>query len=416
MAVVKFTNSKGSLRKILNYVTQDEKTDAKLISGQNCMPESALDEMQTIKRLHGKDNGRQYIHIVQSFKPDESLTHEKAHKIGIKLAEYFKEYQVVIATHKDRTHIHNHLVLNSVSLTTGLKFQQSKEDMQTFKEFSDKLCREYRLSVIENKTRESVYKQGEYRSAVKGDSWKLKLSGTIDMAMEQSRSKAEFISNMQNLGYGVTWTASRKYITYTTPSGARCRDKSLHEDKYLKQNMEAYFDELQRIKGNQQTYGNTNETVHSHYNSDTAGTVGDVSRNGNNDRSTEFTGKESRRNDRSDKRIEDNGNTFGRTRETTAGSGENHRNSRRNFEKNPENAGYNRGNRNEVFSNRSNSSDSLVGIFAHISAVRRRPKQLSGKKFSRKSDSKQAQKEKAIEMVNSSGYDWEDDYDDEWEM
>ena len=203
MAVIKFTNSKGSLKKIINYITQDEKTDEKLISGQNCMPESAFDEMTTVKNLYGKNNGRQYIHIVQSFKPDEKLKYETAHKIGLKLAEYFKDYQIIIATHKDRDHVHNHLVLNSVSMKDGRKFQQSAEDMQRFKEFSDKLCKDFGLSVIEKNKQESIYNKNEYQAAVKGKSYKFKLINAIDKSMENSSNKAEFIDNMKRYGYDV---------------------------------------------------------------------------------------------------------------------------------------------------------------------------------------------------------------------
>lgn len=110
MAVIKFTNSKSSIKKIIDYITQDSKTEERLISGKDCMPESALAEMELVKDMYNKNTGRQYIHIVQSFDPKDKLSHEVANKIGVLLAEKFEGVQAVIATHKDRQHIHNHIV------------------------------------------------------------------------------------------------------------------------------------------------------------------------------------------------------------------------------------------------------------------------------------------------------------------
>jgi len=91
-------------------------------------------------------------------------------------------------------------------------------------------------------------------------------------------------------------------------------------------------------------------------------------------------------------------------------------NGERYLDGNQENAEYNRGNQNQVSVNRNAGSGGIIGVFTHISAIKRRPIRLSGRKFSRKSDSKQAQKEKAIETENSSHFYWEDEYDDELEI
>ena len=81
----------------------------------------------------------------------------------------------------------------------------------------------------------------EYRSADKGQSWKLQLAIAIDEAMKLTETKEHFITLMENEGYEVKWTSERKYITYTTPNGLKCRDNKLHEEKYLKENMENEF-------------------------------------------------------------------------------------------------------------------------------------------------------------------------------
>jgi hypothetical protein len=91
----------------------------------------------------------------------------------------------------------------------------------------------------------------EYRAALKGESWKFKLINAVDNAMEHSHSKAEFVRQMQKLGYGVKWQDSRKHITYTTPEGKKCRDNKMHDGKYLKENMEAFY-EYRTLKGFEQ--------------------------------------------------------------------------------------------------------------------------------------------------------------------
>ncbi|MBR1373884.1 relaxase/mobilization nuclease domain-containing protein [bacterium] len=121
MAIVKFVTSGSPMNNIFPYIMKKEKTDAKLISGINCMPETALEEFRAVKNQFRKTDGRQYWHIVQSFSPDDNLTPEIAHEIGLKFAEYFGNYQTVVATHIDRNHIHNHIVFNSVNFENGKK-------------------------------------------------------------------------------------------------------------------------------------------------------------------------------------------------------------------------------------------------------------------------------------------------------
>ena len=90
MAVVKFVNAGSPMNNIFDYVTRREATERKLISGVNCSPESALEEFRFVKKRFHKEDGRSYYHIVQSFSPDDDLTPETAHEIGLKFAEYFK--------------------------------------------------------------------------------------------------------------------------------------------------------------------------------------------------------------------------------------------------------------------------------------------------------------------------------------
>lgn len=103
---------------------------------------------------------------------------------------------------------------------------------------------------------------GEYRSAVRGGSFKFQLMNAIDTALSQSRTKAEFTACMEEMGYGVKWIPHHKYITYTAPTGQRCRDNKLHDEKYLKERMEQHFAQLERTQGFEQAAGDTAEADH----------------------------------------------------------------------------------------------------------------------------------------------------------
>ena len=266
MAIIKFTNSKSTLKHIINYITQEAKTTTELITGKDCTSDNALEEMQTIKNLYNKTTGRQYIHLVQSFSPNDNLTFEKAHEIGLELANQYKGFQVLVATHIDKEHIHNHLVINSVSFENGKKFQQSNKDMEKIKEYSNKLCTENGLATIALKGESKVSNNltlKEYQVATKSQSWKMQLINAIDYSMANSLNKNEFISNMTSLGYQVNWTDTRKNITYTTPTGMKCRDNKLYDERYLKENMQNEFNrKFKREKSNTTTNPNESRVLH----------------------------------------------------------------------------------------------------------------------------------------------------------
>ena len=250
MATVKFIpavknqTAKG-LNGTLRYCCRRDKTeygDRFLVSGVNCVAGCAYQEFLNTKRLYNKTDGRMFYHLIQSFHPEENLTPQTAHEIALQLAEQFAGFEVVVATHTDRDHIHSHLIINSVSSETGKKYHSDKDNIQHLRNASDDLCRAYGLSVLKPKPKKtSTMSSREYRAADKGQSWKLRLAIAIDDAMELAYSREHFISLMEAEGYQVRWTADRKYITYTTPGGDRCRDNKLHEEKYRKENMEYEF-------------------------------------------------------------------------------------------------------------------------------------------------------------------------------
>lgn len=250
MAVIEAISSKANIKRIITYVIQDKKTTTDLITGKDCMAESCLEEMLYTKDLYNKTGGRQYIHIIQSFDPKDNLTPTQVHNAGLKLANTFNGFQVLVATHIDKEHLHNHLVVNSVSFENGYKIQMNKKDLQYLKDYSDKICLEMGASVIPKKDKTNYIKRNEYRVAERGESWKFKLINAIDLSIAESTCKDDFIKTMNKLGYQVNWTDTRKYITYTTPEGYKCRDNKLFEEKYLKGNMEDEFRKIEREQQN----------------------------------------------------------------------------------------------------------------------------------------------------------------------
>lgn len=262
MAIIHFINRPKSqtsdgLFFVLRYTMQDKKTvtddGVKYVSGVNCTPQSAYTEFNNTKKLFGKTEGRQYYHFVQSFSVDENISPETAHEIALRFAEEtekFRGFEIVVSTHCDRDHIHSHFVMNSVNSETGKKFHITEREIEMLMQVSDNICREYGLSVIEPKPKSERTKpmsDREYRSAVKGESWKIQLEAVISNAMKTATSREHFIWLMESEGYKVKWTDARKNITYTTPDGKLCRDSKLHLQKFLKENMEYEFKIRQEI-------------------------------------------------------------------------------------------------------------------------------------------------------------------------
>ena len=253
MAIVHFVKSKrtqtvGGLNAVINYCCKDAKVNFQgrpLISGINCVPQCALQEFMNTKRLHHSTKGRMYYHMVQSFRPDDPVTPEQAHEIALKLAEQITGFEIVVATHTDRYHIHSHFVINSVSCDTGKKYHSNEESLMALRRASDELCMQYGLSVVKPKKqkqrKERTMSDREYRAYAKGDSWKMNLEINIDECMTLARDREHFIRLMEYSGYEVRWEDTRKYITYTTPDGYKCRDSKLNGLKYHKEVMEYEF-------------------------------------------------------------------------------------------------------------------------------------------------------------------------------
>lgn len=251
MATVTFIKyerqSAGTLGGVTGYVLQKGKTMQvdvqQLVSGQNCNPQLAFQEFLATRTVYRKDSPVYFYHYVQSFHPDEPITGKTAHEVAKEFAaRAWPDSEVLLATHIDAEHIHTHFIVNAVCFETGKMLRQGPQTLATLRPISDEICLSHHLSVLPKQQKKADGMSArEYRSAAKGESWKLRLINTIDDCMRYAASREEFISLMKSEGYGVRWESSRANITYTIPSGYKCRDDRLHDERYLKGAMEREF-------------------------------------------------------------------------------------------------------------------------------------------------------------------------------
>ena len=158
MAITKTMHMKASgkaridihLEHAINYILQPKKLgNANLTGGINCLPDAAYEQMKATKQMFGKTGGRQGYHFVISLKPGEG-TPEIMYDIAMRFAEeaFGGEYETVVAVHTDRNHLHAHIIINSVNMVTGYKFQYHEGDWKyKFQPITNKLCEEYGLHI-----------------------------------------------------------------------------------------------------------------------------------------------------------------------------------------------------------------------------------------------------------------------------
>ena len=206
----------GSLSDVIRYAvdsgktckTDNEQTPIlhQFVSGVNCCPATAREEMMAVKKRFGKEGGTVAYHGYQSFAPGEASP-EMAHAIGVKLAQrlWGEKYQVIVATHLDReSHLHNHFVLNTVSFQDGIKYHRTRQDYLDMQRLSDELCREYSLSVIEDPQTGSSMHYGEWRAQQEGRStWRGLVKADIDEAIRQAMTERQFFDILRKKGYEI---------------------------------------------------------------------------------------------------------------------------------------------------------------------------------------------------------------------
>src|SRR5690606_19776862 len=224
MATIQLGNTKIA-NKLLSYAEKR----AEVREGVDCPPEYARAQMKATRELWGKNDGIQAHHVIQSFKPGE-VTPELANQIGQKLArEIAKGHECVVYTHTDKDHIHNHIVINSVSYEDGRKFHaHGKEAIDRVRETSDRLCEEHNLSVVKEPSAKQRYHRAEYGLASREIvSWKDYIRDAIDYEREHSTNYDEFKKNLTEK-YGIEVKERGKNISFKHPDNQRfVRGKTL---------------------------------------------------------------------------------------------------------------------------------------------------------------------------------------------
>lgn len=206
-----------TLLDVIDYAADPSKTDSAIhdeniethqqfVTGINCLPATARDEMQAVKKRFGKEDGVIAYHGYQSFAPGEADP-KTAHEIGIRLAKelWGEKYQVVVATHLDKeNHLHNHFVVNTVSFVDGIRYHRTGKDYHDMQVASDNLCREYGLSVIENIQYGKSKQYGEWRAEQEQrPTWRGFIKADIDEAIRMSLTEKQFFRHLEEKGYEI---------------------------------------------------------------------------------------------------------------------------------------------------------------------------------------------------------------------
>lgn len=249
MATTKLGNSK-SCSKVINYAEKR----AVVKDGVNCSADYAKSQMKAIRALHGKEDGVQAHTIIQSFMPGE-ITPEKANQLGCELASSIAEgHQVAVYTHTDKAHIHNHIIINSVNMETGKKYQSNASQRNLIKSENDRICKEHGLSVVSQKA-DIRYTLAEKALLEKGEpSWKDEVRSLIDEAQSRTSHFKGFSAFLE--GNGVKVSIRGKNITYTHLNENKKVRGSTLGDSYAKERIENEFTrraEEKRIRAEKQS-------------------------------------------------------------------------------------------------------------------------------------------------------------------
>ena len=248
----KRTNTHGAMRNCIEYVLRQDKTNELFtcVTGPYCHDEINYDLVYRTfleeKKVWDKDSGRMYAHNIISWHKDEQITPEQALEFGKEFAEnWFSGFQTLVAVHKDKDHIHCHLVTNSVSYEDGRKLHNTRKDLECMKQLTNQMCRERELTVAEKGKHfdGSRIEKGEviawskdkynlFRQQVK-DSFVADCAMAVLKALENCISKEKFIEKMKQFGWNVNWTEKRKHITFQNQEGKKVRDSNLFKTFHL---------------------------------------------------------------------------------------------------------------------------------------------------------------------------------------
>ena len=313
----KRTNTHGAMRNCIEYVLRQDKTNELFtyVTGPYCHDEINYDLVYRTfleeKKVWDKDSGRMYAHNIISWHKDEQITPEQALEFGKEFAEnWFSGFQTLVAVHKDKDHIHCHLVTNSVSYEDGRKLHNTKKDLERMKQLTNQMCRERGLTVAEkgkhfdgNQIEKgeviawSKDKYNLFRQQVK-DSFVADCAMAVLKAMENCISKEKFIEKMKQFGWNVNWTEKRKHITFQNQDGKKVRDSNLSKTFHLdisKEDLENEFDRnYERVRAGAERTNGADEELAGYYRQVEAACEGAGGITGASDgRERRFTGEKS---------------------------------------------------------------------------------------------------------------------------
>lgn len=244
MAILKVHVIRRALDTRIAYVLNEQKTACigfhsirgirdTLTSGFNCACDEAYTQMLATKRYFEKTDKVQGYHFIQSFLPGE-ITPERAHQIGCEFIKrcFASDYEVVISTHTDRSHIHNHIIVNAVSFVDGHKYLSTPATFYALRGISDEICRENSLSVIQSPSVKATKQYAEwYAEQEKRPTMRSLIREDIDVILSQARTMDDFWEMLRRRGYEIRLNEKRKYVTIRHPNGERfIRLKSLGEE------------------------------------------------------------------------------------------------------------------------------------------------------------------------------------------
>ena len=284
----KRTNTHGAMRNCIEYVLRQDKTGELLtyVTGPYCHDEINYDLVYRTfleeKKMWDKDSGRMYAHNIISWHKDEQITPEQAFEFGKEFAEkWFQEFQTLVAVHKDKDHIHCHLVTNSVSYEDGKKLHNTKKDLERMKQLTNQMCRERGLTVTEKGKHfdGSQIEKGEVIAWSKDkynlfcqqvkDSFVADCAMAVLKAMENCISKEKFIEKMKQFGWNVNWSEKRKHITFQNQDGKKVRDSNLSKTFHLnisKEDLENEFDRnYERLQAEAERTNRADEELSGYY-------------------------------------------------------------------------------------------------------------------------------------------------------
>lgn len=284
----KRTNSHGAMRNCIEYVLRQDKTSELLtyVTGPYCHDEINYDLVYRTfleeKKMWDKDSGRMYAHNIISWHKDEQITPEQALEFGKEFAEnWFSGFQTLVAVHKDKDHIHFHLVTNSVSYEDGRKLHNTRKDLERMKQLTNQMCRERGLTVAEKGKHfdGSQIEKGEviawskdkynlFRQQVK-ESFVADCAMAVLKALENCISKEKFIEKMKQFGWNVNWTDKRKHITFQNQDGKKVRDSNLSKTFHLdisKEGLENEFNgNYERVRAEAERTNGADEELAGYY-------------------------------------------------------------------------------------------------------------------------------------------------------